>query len=230
VVFLNKDITPNGKQMLSFKTFLAEEKKNKFDATGHKTLVFSDIDDAIFHTSGEHGPKVLVKDKQSGKTTHELSSSEFNSHHLEPHQHYDFSQFKSSEIFSKSKPVRPVLAKVKAIQKNGGKVVFNTARSDMDDREKFLDHFKKHGVDIDNSHVHRTGNDTSKKSIGEKKNDVVKGYLSHNPQLKHLHLIDDHAKNLDEFLKLKDKYPHVKFTALDVQPEGTVKRYNPEGK
>ena len=214
--------------MLSFKAFLAEEKKNKFDAAGHKTLVMSDIDDAIFKTSGENGPKVLVKDKKTGEVSHQLDSSQFNSHRIEPHQEYDFSQFRNSEIFSKSKPVRPVLAKVKAIQKNGGKVVFNTARADMDDKDEFLNHFKKHGVDIDNAHVHRTGNDTSKKSIGEKKNDVVRGYLANNPKLNHVHLIDDHHGNLDQFLKLNSEYPHVKFTAHHVQPDGNIKRYTPE--
>lgn len=216
--------------MLSFKTFLAEEKKNKFDATGHRSMVFSDIDDTVFHTSGEHGPKVLVKDKNTGETTHKLSSSEFNNHHIEPHQEYDFAQFRDPKIFAKSKPVRPVLAKIKAIQKNGGKVVFNTARADMGNKEEFLDHFRKHGIDIDNAHVHRVGNDTSKKSIGEKKNDVVKHYLTHNPELKHVSLIDDHHGNLEAFLGMKDKYPHVKFTAHHVQPDGTVKRYTPEEK
>ena len=137
--------------MFSFKAFLAEEKKNKYDASGHKSAHFFDIDDTLFHTSGEHGPKVMVKNKETGKTEHELNSSEFNKHHIQPHQEYDFEQFKDPEIFSKAKPIRPVLAKIKGIQKNGGKVVFNTARSDMSDKDKFLDKFSKYGIDMDKS-------------------------------------------------------------------------------
>ena len=217
--------------MLSFRSFLAEEKKNKYDASGHHTLVTSDIDDTLFRTSGEHGPKVIVKNKQTGETEHELDSSQFNSHHIQPHQEYDFSQFRDPKIFAKAEPIRPVLAKIKAIQKNGGKVVFNTARADMGtNKEEFLDKFRKYGIDMDNSHIHRTGNDTSKKSIGEKKNDVVRRYLSHNPDLNHVHLVDDHEGNLDAFLQLKKEYPSVKFTAHHVQSDGTVKRYTPEEK
>jgi hypothetical protein len=216
--------------MLSFRSFLAEENKNKYDASDYRSMHFIDLDDALYRTSGENGPKVLVKNKQTGETEHELNSSQFNSHHIEPHQEYDFSQFRDSKIFAKAQPNRPVLAKVKAIQKNGGKVVFNTARADMSNKEEFLDKFKQYGIDMENSHIHRTGNDTSKKSIGEKKNDVVRKYLSHNPNLNHVHLVDDHEGNLDAFLQLRKEYPHVKFTAHHVQPDGTVKRYNPEGK
>lgn len=195
-----------------------------------KSVHFMDIDDTTFHTSGENGPKIKVKDKKTGEITHSLSSSEFNTHKLEPHHEYDFSDFKDAKVFTKSKPIRPILAKIKAIQKNGGRVEFNTARSDLNDKDEVLGHFKKHGIDMDKSHIHRTGNDKSDRPIGEKKNDVVRKYLTKNPETKHVHLYDDATSNLDEFHKLKGEYPDVKFTAHHVQPNGRAKVYHPQEK
>lgn len=207
--------------MLSFSNFILE------DANKKPGLHVFDIDGTLLNPTA----KVLVKDKKTGSTT-ELSHSEFNTHKLAPHQVYDFSQFRSAEKFHESKPIHNMLGKLKAIHANakkaGSRVIMNTARGDFDNKDKFLDKFREHGVDIDNIHVHRTGNDKSTKPVGEKKNDVVRNYLNKGGGYRHVTLYDDDKNNLRHFLALKKEYPHVDFRAHHVQPDGSIKRYRGE--
>lgn len=206
--------------MLSFLSFIVEAVDKK------PGLHVFDIDGTLLNPTA----KVLVKDKKTGSTT-ELSHSQFNTHKLEPHQEYDFSQFRSAEKFHESKPIDRMIGKLNAIHANakkaGSKVIMNTARSDFDKKDRFLDKFREHGVDIDNIHVHRTGNNTSNKPVGEKKNDVVRKYLNKS-DYRHVTLYDDDKNNLRHFIGLKKEYPNVDFRAHHVQPDGSIKRYRGE--
>lgn len=202
--------------MKTFSEYLTEAKE------GHGLHVF-DVDDTLFHTTAR------VKVKHGDKEVASLSNSEFNTHKLAPGHHYDFSEFRDAEKFSKeSKPMSRMLGKMKAIHSNakktGSKVIIATARADFDNKEKFLGAFKKHGVDIDNIHVHRAGNDKGEGTVAEKKARVISKQLAAGGY-KRASLYDDSKDNLKQFLALKDKHPDVEFKAYHVKPNGSVQRH-----
>ena len=183
-----------------------------------------DVDDTLFHTTA----KIHVKDK-TGKTVQTLDNKEFNTHTLPSDHHYDFSEFRNAEKFHKeSKPIPKMIGKIKKIhanvkQKPDSKVILNTARADFDDKNKFLDKFKKHGIDIDNIHVERAGNLPGDEHPAEKKAQIVRNHLARK-DYKHVTLYDDSVSNLKRLLKMKHEYPHVKFHAYHVQPDGSTKK------
>jgi hypothetical protein len=185
-----------------------------------------DIDDTLFHTTA----KVHVK--KGNKTVAKLSSSEFNTHKLPAGHHYDYSEFHSADKFdAESKPISRMMGKLKsihaAVKKTGtGKVIMNTARQDFDDKHKFLDTFRKHGVDIDDIHVHRAGNIATKEKmpIGQAKNEVIRKHLR-TGNYRHVSLYDDSKENLDHFNELSKEHPDVKFRAYHVQPDGKVNKH-----
>lgn len=188
-----------------------------------------DIDDTLFHTTA----KIHVKDHQ-GKTIKTLSNSEFNDHKLEQGHHYDFSEFRSAHKFAKeSKPIVPMIKKVKAIHKNimnkypNSKIIMNTARADFDNKSKFLMTFHKHGIPIKHIHVHRAGNEQGVSSTGEAKNQVLRRHLDQHPYKK-VALYDDSHGNLKHFLKLRHEYPHTEFHAYHVKPTGGIQRMHPK--
>jgi hypothetical protein len=201
--------------MKRFKEFIVENGLHVFD-----------IDDTLFHTTAQ------VHVKRGGKTVSRLSSSEFNSHTLPVGHHYDFSEFHDAEKFnSESKPHSRVMDTMKAIHKSvkakgKGRVIINTARQDFDDKHKFLDTFRKHGVDIDDIHVHRAGNEAIAKKIpiGVAKNNVIRKHLN-TGNYSHVSLYDDSLENLNHFKDLSKEHPDVKFKAYHVQPDGSIKHH-----
>jgi hypothetical protein len=205
--------------MKNFKNFITESSGG---------LHMFDVDDTLFHTTAQ----IHVKDK-TGKSVQTLSNSEFNTHSLPKDHHYDFSEFRDADKFNKeSKPIHPMIRKINAIQQNvnkkpGSKVILNTARADFDNKDKFLDKFRQHGIDIDNIHVERAGNIPGDEHPAEKKAQVVRNHLARQ-NYKHVSLYDDSTSNLNRLLKMKHEYPHVKFHAYHVQPDGSVKKHNDE--
>lgn len=206
---------------------------NIYESTEHKgdeSLHAFDVDGTLMHTTA----RVHVRRNSDNERTESLSHDEYNNHvkekKLPKDHHYDYSEFRSSAQFHKEKPIRPMLAKLKAIhnnfQKKGkGRVIINTARSDFDDKEHFAKAWKKFGVDISHVHVERAGNITDKnKTVGEKKAMVMRKHLN-SGRYKEAHLYDDDKHNLDHFLKLRHEYPHIKFHAHHVQHNGTSRRY-----
>ena len=130
--------------------------------------------------------RVHVKDKE-GKTVQSLTNQEFNTHKLDKDKghSYDFSEFRSSEKFSKaSKPNKSMVKKLKKQVRRGKPVHIVTARGSFDDQPKFAKHLRKHGIEIDKGkgkggrhvHVHRAG-DMPGSDIGKKKVDIVKGLM-----------------------------------------------------
>jgi len=206
--------------MDTFKQYL--EKKNK------GSLHVFDVDDTLFHTTA----KIHVKDS-SGKTVEKLSNSEFNDHKL-PHGHsYDFKEFTSAHKFNKeSKPIPKMLNKLKAIhsnikQKPNSRVIMNTARADFDNKNKFLNTFRKHGVDIDNIHVHRAGNIPGDQFPAHKKVQIIKKYLDDN-KIGSVHMYDDSKTNLKHFVGMKQDHPDVNFHGWHVKSDGSIQKYKPE--
>jgi len=182
---------------------------------------FIDIDDTLFKTD----TKVKVVD-EDGNVKKKLSSEEFNEYQLKPGESYDFTEFSDSDIFYQTaKPIKNVLNKINNILNNvkNNKIIFLTARTDMNDKDKFLSVFKKYGIPVDNKniiYIERAGNlmtdaPTAKKIIIEK-------YINNNNYNK-VRLIDDSDNNLAEFIKLGDKYPDIKFEAIKVTKNGEMK-------
>jgi hypothetical protein len=193
-----------------------------------------DIDDTLFHTHA----KIHVKDP-TGKTVAKLSNSEFNDHKLDKGHSYDFHEFRSADKFHKtSKPIQPMLQKIKAIHNHvinvpHSRVIMNTARADFDNKEKFLDTFRHHGVPVDHQHkpihVHRAGNEPGIDLPAVKKNVVLRRYLDRHPYGS-VHMYDDSKTNLHHFLKLKHEYPTTNFHAWHAQPNGSLKKFHGEEK
>ena len=204
--------------MISFKAYLDEQSR------GH--LHTFDIDDTLLHTNA----KIHVV--KGGKKVASLSNSEFNDHKLGPGESYDFREFRDSDKFNKeSKPIPAMLAKVKAIHHNiknkagsKSKIIMNTARADFDDKDKFLDTFRKQGVPIDDIHVHRAGNVPGDDLPAVKKLHYIRQHLDQHPY-GHAHMYDDSTTNLDHFLSLQKEYPNTKFHAWHAQPDGRMKKH-----
>jgi hypothetical protein len=160
-----------------------------------------------------------------------LSNSEYNTHKLSPGHHYNFSEFEDSKKFhDESHPIHKMLAKVKAIHSNiknspHHKIIINTARSDMNDKETYLAKFKKHGLPMHDIHVHRAGNDKTPGSVAQKKARVIDHQITTH-KFKNVHVYDDSTENLDHSLALGAKHPNTKIHAWHVHHDGSVKAYH----
>jgi hypothetical protein len=202
--------------MISFREFLLES----------KGLHVFDIDETLMKTNA----KIHVKDK-NGNHVGSLDNQEFNDHKLEHGHHYDFSEFRDSKKFhDESTPIHPMIRKVQAIQKRikaGGhksRIIMNTAREDFDDKKPVLDKFKKHGIDMDDIHLHRAGNIKGDQKPAEKKNVILRKHLD-TGKYDHVHFYDDSKTNLKHFNNLKAEYPHIKFHAHHVDHDGKTKKF-----
>lgn len=189
----------------SFKEYLSEA----MDPVS-KTAHLFDIDETLF--AHDHNKLKIHVNDEHGKRVHSLTNQQFNTHKLHPGHSYDFSDFKSSAVFQQSaRPIRKMIAKMKAIHKRNKNVEMVTARADLDDKHKFGRHLKKYGIDIGKIHVRRAGNLGSGPPALNKKA-VIHGLIKANGYKK-VHLYDDSHDNLDRFLELKQHHPDVQFHA-----------------
>lgn len=199
--------------MLSFKQYIHEGALHVFD-----------IDDTLMHTNA----LIHVKDHQ-GKTVETLNNQQFNDHKLKPGHSYDFHEFRDAEKFNKeSKPMNKTLQQLNRIHQKiklklspSSKIVMNTARADFDDKDKFLDTFKKNKVDIDDIHVHRAGNVEGDDLPAKKKLVYIRKHLD-SGKYKEVHMYDDSKTNLNHFKSLRTEYPNVKFHAWHVDKKGNL--------
>lgn len=199
--------------MLTFKEFINEAKDGK-------GLTIFDIDETMFHT------KAKIKVMKNGKLVKSLDNQQFNDYELQPGEEYDFGEFRSAKIFNQtSTPIARMIAKAKAILRNatrtGSKVIIVTARADFDDKDTFLDTFRKQGIDIDNVYVERSGNLGG--SAAKNKEIIFKKYLDTGKYAR-IRLFDDAMSNLKIFLSLKQSYPEVSFEAFLAKSNGSVQR------
>jgi hypothetical protein len=185
-----------------------------------KKLVIFDIDDTLVHTQTKVN---VVKD---GQVTKELNSHDFTHYKLQPGEQFDFENFRNAhDFFHNSKPIIPMMDQLKNDIATGNKVVMVTARADFDDRELFLDTFRKYGVDIDRVHVYRAGNMTGKMQTEEKKKIIIRKLLDQGQYTKAI-MYDDAVPNLESFVELKDEYPRTKFYAWHVSLQGEASEYH----
>lgn len=187
-------------------------------------LTIFDIDETLFHTTANvivRGPGGVIRRK--------LNNREFNDYKPKIDDKFDFSEFKDADLFYQtSRPIRKMFNRIKLImrmKKNpNSKVIILTARSDFDNKDKFLATFRKHGLtEIDEIHVHRAGNLTGY-SAAEAKRIYIEQYLKTEKFYK-ARLFDDSESNLKMFNRLRLKYPAVDFDAWQVVHNGDVRSY-----
>lgn len=200
--------------MKKFREYLEEQYKDG-------GLTVFDIDDTLFHTTAKIG--VL----RGTEKVRDLTNQEFNTYKLKDGETFDFSQFKDAVKFNaESKPIGGMLAKAKAILKNSqrnpySKVIIVTARSDFDNKEIFLNTFRKHGLDIDKIRVERAGKIGDIHDVAFKKVIIIRNYLL-TKQFSRVRLFDDSIDNLKAFMRLKKEFPSVAFEAYWAKPNGGI--------
>jgi hypothetical protein len=203
------------KRMESFKKFLSEDSK-----LGRLSIF--DIDDTLFHTTAQIA---LMKD---GKVLKKLSNQEFNTYILKKGESFDFGEFKDAKKFNKeSKPISRMFDRAKAILSHSvknplSKVIVVTARANFDNKEVFLNTFRKYKFNIDDVRVERAGNIIDITAAADKKFVIIHNYLK-TGQFDRVSLFDDAITNLTKFLELKKLFPKSKFEAYFVSHEGSIK-------
>lgn len=201
--------------MKSFYGFITEEFKDG-------GLTIFDIDDTLFKTTA----RVTVK--KGNKVVKRLDPHTFNTYELKDGEEFDFKEFRDAEKFyNESKPIKGMMAKAKAILKNTlknelSRVIIVTARDDFDDREKFLDTFRKYGFDIDRVRVERAGKIKDIRSTAISKMVIIRNYLN-TKQFSRVRLFDDSTENLKAFLHLQKEFEDIKFEAYFVKEDGTIR-------
>jgi hypothetical protein len=180
-------------------------------------LTIFDIDETLMRTTAK------IKVVKNGREVRSLTNQEFNSYQLKPGEEYDFGEFRNAEKFQKeSEPIGPMIAKLKAILNNAGdsKVIMLTARADFDDKETFLDTFRKLGIDMNRVHVHRAGNLGG--SPAASKAVWIRKYLD-TGKYGRVRLYDDAVSNIKMFNALAKEYPDIEFFPYLVTHDGRVK-------
>jgi anion-transporting ArsA/GET3 family ATPase len=200
--------------MLSFSSFITEQ-------TRGKGLTIFDIDETLFQT------KALVKVMKDGKVVRSLDNQEFNTYKLKDGESYDFGEFRSAEVFQNTSiPIMKMIEKARAIIKNatasGSRVIIVTARADFDDKKKFLDTFRRYGIDIDKVYVERSGN-LNLGSSAKNKRFIFHKYLR-SGKYERVRFFDDAMSNLIMFKALQKRYPDVTFEAYHVKHDGSIKK------
>ena len=187
---------------------------------GSGKLVIFDIDDTLVNTD------TRVNVVQDGRVIKQLNSHDFTHYKLGPGETFDFGAFRDArEFFTKARPIPGMIKQLKHDIATGNRVIMLTARSDFNDRDIFLDTFRRFGIDMDQVHVYRAGNLAIKAATEEKKKIILKHLLG-KEHFDKLIMYDDSVPNLNAFLSLKQDYPYSKFYAWHVDPNGQASEYH----
>ena len=187
-------------------------------------ISFFDIDETIFHT---HAMINVVKNEQIIK---KLTNKEFNTYKLQDGESFDFSEFRDSSVFyNTSEPINNVIKLVKRYIDNikgNDRVIFLTAREDFKDKNKFLETFRKYGINIDhpNVYVERSGNLKFIEKVHQRKNFIVRKYLK-TKLYTDVKMYDDSHNNLSNFMMLQKSFPKCNFNAIQVIGNGKLKKF-----
>lgn len=207
------------------KSLLSDFKIHNLNLNAKNTILFVDIDDTLFKTTA----KVIVEDKDTNEEIKQLDSMEFNTYKLQPNEKYNFKQFKDSKIFNDTaKVINSTVRKLHNFQKtfknaegyDHNKIIFITARADMNDKNIFLHSFIKAGIKVgDKSRVYirRSGSEllNDSESIHEAKTRIMKEYLNSYPYEKAV-FFDDSKDNLKSFMSLENEFNNTEFIAIEV--------------
>jgi len=197
-------------------------------------LRFVDIDETVFRTTA----RVKIRSKE-GVLLKTLSNQEWNTYPREGLQNKtefaDFSDFADADKFlGESAPISVMMDKLRDWSRQmrtdpkhfKDMVVFVTARGDFDDRETFLDAFRKQLVyvdDRDHFYISRTGNLTDDTRINNlplstaQRKKIVYLYYLMAKMPTHAELYEDDMNNIKDFLELKKEMPVIKYTAYLVK-------------
>ena len=187
---------------------------------GSGKLVIFDIDDTLVNTD------TRVNVVRDGQVIKQLNSHDFTHYKLAPGESFDFGAFKDArEFFTKAKPIPGMIRQLKQDIATGNRVIMLTARSDFNDRDVFLDTFRRFGIDMDQVHVYRAGNMAIKAATEEKKKIILRHLLG-KEHFDKLIMYDDSVPNLNAFLSLKQDYPYSRFYAWHVDPNGQAAEYH----
>jgi hypothetical protein len=190
------------------------------ELTSNGKLVIFDIDDTLVNTD------TRVNVVQDGKVIKQLNSHDFTHYKLQPGETFDFGEFKDArEFYTKARPIPGMIKQLKQDIATGNRVIMLTARSDFNDREIFLDTFRRFGIDMSKVHVYRAGNLTVKAATEEKKKIILRHLLG-KEHFDKLIMYDDSVPNLNAFLSLKQEYPWSRFYAWHVDPNGQASEYH----
>ncbi len=202
--------------MLKFKEYIAESVRAG-------SLSIFDIDDTLFHTTTQ----VLVK--KADKVVEKLTPAEFNVYKLKDGEEFDFAQFRSAKIFADTaKPIENVFKTAKKLINKFSvhpdkRIIIVTARADLDDKQLFLDTFKKYGFDTRKVHIYRAGN--IKAPGAEAKKQIIRDQMK-GGNYSIVRMFDDAKANLDKFIELHTESPKVSFEAFLIHEDGRITRYN----
>ena len=182
------------------------------------SLTVLDIDDTLFTTSAN------IHVMTSGERTKSSTPSEFNEYSLEEGEQFDFSDFRSSVLFSESARPFPIMFRTakRMMSYLDGKFIIITAREDMDDRDMFLDTFKKFGFPIERAHIHRVGNIKNLDAPLAKKM-IVRRELKNGPY-DTVRIFDDNLGMLARMSQLEYEFPYIKFEVFHVKANGVIER------
>lgn len=221
---------------MRLRTFLNEFSREK----DFGTLVAIDIDETIFNTFAE------IKVIKNGKVVKSLNNQEFNTYKLQDGESFDFGEFRSAELFNKTsipipKTVKRIKRMLSSVMRGRPDIILLTARADFDDKETFLNTFRKHGIPIDQMYVERTGNQKTGTTDERKKKTLMKYLMT--GKYTDVKLLDDDLRNVTSFAKMgkslpqevydkvrqknglpKDEMVTIHFMPLLVDDSGNLKR------
>jgi len=186
------------------------------------TLYIIDIDETLFITDA----RVRVIDSKG--ETRVLSPEEYRKYQLGAGEKFDFSDFEDAEMFARtSRPIERMIDRVKTIMggiEDESYTIFLTARPDQNDRDVFLEVFRKHGIDIDSGHVERAGNIRLDLFGSRKKAVIIDKYLRRGTWDEAV-MFDDDERNLLSFLELGPAHPSVRMTAYLAGLDGEITHF-----
>lgn len=204
-------------------------------------ITFMDIDETILKTYA----RVLIK--KDGKVIARLRNHEYLSYVPKEGEVADFSEYSDADVFyNTSKPVDKVVKRIQRMFKNihgrGSKIVIISGREDLNDKNKFLDTFRKFGIPIDDIYVERAGNiPNATANLPQTKKKIALKYLA-TGLYRRARIIDDSTANCKAFLELEDELPPtivdrirqkysvpegepvIEFYALKVLKDGSLQR------
>ena len=178
------------------------------------SLTIWDVDDTLFNTTAGvvlHSPNA---------TPRKLASDEFINYTLKPNEHFDFSQYEDAKLFyDTSVPIKNIwktaLKTLEKIGKHpGSRMVIVTARRELDDMDLFKETFHQHGMDMSKVSIFTVSGSANKKP-------VIRELLKQG-NYTNTRLFDDHQQNLEDFLSLKQEFPHITFQAFPVGKNGII--------
>ncbi len=173
-------------------------------------LIIFDLDETLFRTKA----KVLVVKGQT--VIKRLNNQEYNKYKLAFGEQFDYGEFSDAKLFNQtSKPISKTVKTLKTYLRNArlsdSKVIIVTARPDFDNKDLFLETFRKFDIEVDKLYIERAGN-LEKKTAAESKTVIFKRYLDTN-KYHNILLFDDCVENIKALLVLSADYTKVCFEA-----------------